>query len=359
VKERSLVTLYATVLAFVALQFSTSLAAQVLSPQQPEEPVTASENAAVVLPEAPIPQAALQSAQAAAQAPASTSAQQTATPIPPAQPCTVSQPAVADAAPASPAAGAAASDCPPATGVDPADAKEKAHEEAERELKVEEKQRLLGVMPQFQVVMGGKAVPLTGGEKWRLALHSAIDPFYIGWALVIGGGYAELVGSHNGYGWGADGYIKRVGANYADNVNGALIGNALLPQLLHQDPRYFRKGTGSIKSRFLYAAASTVICHGDNGKWQPNVSNVLGNFISGGISNAYYPENERGMVLTIENGISVTLFGALGGQILEFGPDLQRLVKKRRHHPAPPAPAPGTASTPALPASPSTQPDSH
>jgi hypothetical protein len=246
-----------------------------------------------------------------------------------------------------------ASGCSPASA---ADAKQQSHDEAERELKVEEKQRLLGVMPQFQVVMGGKAVPLTGGEKWRLALHSAIDPFYIGWAFVIGGGYGELVGNNNGYGWGANGYIKRVGANYADNVNGALIGNALLPELLHQDPRYFRKGTGSIKSRFLYAALSTVVCRGDNGKKQANVSNVLGNYISGGISNLYYPANERGVALTLENGTSVTLFGALGGQILEFGPDLARLARKR-HHPVTAKPV--TAPTPAASIPNAPQPDSH
>jgi hypothetical protein len=239
--------------------------------------------------------------------------------------------------------------CAPPTAASPSDAKQQTHAEAERELKAEEKQRLLGVMPQFQVVMGGTAAPLTGGEKWRLALHSAIDPFYIGWAFVIGGGYGELVGNNNGYGWGADGYIKRVGANYADNVNGALIGNALLPQLLHQDPRYFRKGTGSIKSRFLYAALSTVVCRGDNGKKQANVSNVLGNYVSGAISNSYYPANERGVALTLENGTSVTLFGALGGQLLEFGPDLARLVRKR-HPPVtgtPPVAGPAPAATPA------------
>jgi hypothetical protein len=219
-----------------------------------------------------------------------------------------------------------------------ADTKQKNHDQAEQDLKKEEKQRLLGVMPQFQVVMNGQAVPLTGGQKWRLALHSAVDPFYITWAFVIGGGYGELVGNNNGYGWGADGYIKRVGANYADNVNGALIGNALLPQLLHQDPRYFRLGRGPIFHRFLYAASSTFVCKGDNGKWQPNVSNVLGNFVSGAISNSYYPANERGMALTLENGASVTLFGALGGQILEFGPDLSRLVMKGKHK-TPPAPA--------------------
>ena len=224
-------------------------------------------------------------------------------------------------------------------------AKQQQHDEAERELKVQEKQRLLGVMPQFQVVMGGTVVPLTGGQKWRLALHSAVDPFYIGWAFVIGGGWGEVVDSNSGYGWGDEGYFKRVGANYADNVNGALIGNALLPELLHQDPRYFRKGTGSFKSRFVYAALSTVICHGDNGKRQANVSNVLGNYISGAISNAYYPSNERGLALTLENGSSVTLFGALGGQVLEFGPDIARLLHRKKM-PATTAPA---APTPAIP----------
>jgi hypothetical protein len=103
----------------------------------------------------------------------------------------------------------------------------------------------------------------------------------------------------------------------------------------------------------VYAALSTVVCRGDNGKKQANVSNVLGNYISGAISNAYYPADERGVALTLENGTSVTLFGALGGQLLEFGPDLSRLL--RRHHPATGAPM----ATPVAPAGNAAQPDSH
>ncbi|MDE3105787.1 MAG: hypothetical protein KGK08_11475 [Acidobacteriota bacterium] len=240
-------------------------------------------------------------------------------------------------APASPSAASSST----SSAAPQAQSPEDKHAQAERELKEEEKQRLLGVMPQFQVVMNGQAAPLSAGQKFRLALHSAVDPFYIGWAFVIGGGEGELADDHPGFGWGAPGYFKRVGANYADNVNGALIGNALLPALLHQDPRYFRKGTGSFKSRFAHAALSTVICKGDNGKTQVNVSNVLGNYISGAISNAYYPADERGVLLTLENGTSVTLFGALGGQLLEFGPDISRLLA--RHH----KPKPTPASTPA------------
>jgi hypothetical protein len=316
----------ATVALFAA-SFSSRISAQTQPPQL--TPQAAVENAALLLPDAPVPQNGDRNDRPA---PGATSAP--ANPAP-----SSSQPAVPPAP-----AGAAAD--PPAADSSPADAKKLQHDQAERDLKVQEKQRLLGVMPQFQVVMNGQAVPLSGGQKWKLALHSAVDPFYIGWAFVIGGGYGELVGNNNGYGWGADGYIKRVGANYADNVNGALIGNALLPQLLHQDPRYFRKGKGTIFRRFLYAASTTVICKGDNGHWQPNVSNVLGNYISGAISNSYYPANERGVALTLENGTSVTLFGALGGQILEFGPDLARLVHR---HPKIAAPAPSGVPAPDAP----------
>jgi len=320
--------LIAASVAFVVASSSAKLLAQ-MQPSQPAVPHRL-EAASLALPDAPTPQTGVPASAPATPPPAPPAAPQPGPPAPSAVPAPSSAPS--QVAPA-----------------DPPDDKQQQRSEAERELKAEEKQRLLGVMPQFQVVMGGKAVPLTGGEKWRLALHSAIDPFYIGWAFVIGGGYGELIGSNDGYGWGADGYIKRVGANYADNVNGALIGNALLPQLLHQDPRYFRMGAGPIKKRFVYAALSTVICHGDNGKNQPNVSNVLGNFISGGISNLYYPENERGVALTFENGASVTLFGALGGQLLEFGPDLARLVTRHRHKapPAPPAAAPASPPPPA------------
>ena len=311
--------------AFLVASFSTSIYAQAQLSQF--IPQAAAERAELLVPDAPMPQASDQPVPAPAMGRAVTPA----TPVASSSSSQQSAPAGSSPAPQDPAATAA-------------DAKKKQHDQAEQDLKVQEKQRLLGVMPQFQVVMNGQAVPLSGGQKWKLALHSAIDPFYIGWAFVIGGGYGELVGNDNGYGWATQGYFKRVGANYADNVNGALVGNALLPQLLHQDPRYFRKGTGPIFKRFLYAAASTVVCHGDNGKNQPNVSNVLGNYISGAISNAYYPANERGVALTLENGTSVTLFGALGGQILEFGPDLARLVQRKKK-PATPA-APGTVPAP-------------
>jgi hypothetical protein len=291
---------------------------------EPERPSTqhSDEAASLVLPEglALLPDAPSFATDQVPAAANQTPSQQPPAPVaqaPTPPPCPA-KPAGDAAAPDPPAQ--AKPDCTPAAPLSAAD-----------QLKIEEKQRLLGVMPQFQVVMNGQAVvPLTAGQKWQLAAKSAIDPFYIGYAFVLSGGYGEIVDSHPGFGWGPEGYFKRVGAGYLDIVNGALIGNALLPSVLHQDPRYFRLGKGTIWHRFLYAAGSTVICKGDNGKWQPNVSNVLGNFVSGAISNAYYPAEERGVALTLENGLEVTAFGAVGGQILEFGPDLQRLLLRHK-----------------------------
>ena len=104
----------------------------------------------------------------------------------------------------------------------------------------------------------------------------------------------------SGYGQGAQGYAKRYGAAFADVAIGTFIGSAILPSLLKQDPRYFYKGTGSTRSRILYAIANSVICKGDNGRWQTNYSNILGNLAAGGISNLYYPaQNRNGAGLTL------------------------------------------------------------
>ena len=202
-------------------------------------------------------------------------------------------------------------------------------EEGEREVQAQEKQRVGGVLPLFNVVIAGQTVPLTPKEKFNISLHTIVDPYTFALAVVFGGGLGELEDSHTGYGHGPSGLFKRIGASYADNAIGNVIGNAALPSLLHQDPRYYRKGTGTVKSRIIYSALTTFICYGDNGKRQFNISNVGGNFISGAISNAYYPSNERGVGLTIENGLLVTAEGMLGAQLLEFSPDYSAYMQRR------------------------------
>ena len=189
---------------------------------------------------------------------------------------------------------------------------------AEEEIHEEEKQRVLGAIPNFYVSYSRDPEPLSSGQKYRLAWRTSVDPI----SIVISAGIAGVEQSQNafsGYGQGTGGYAKRFGAVYADGFVGTFLADAVFPSLLHQDPRYFYKGTGSIRSRALHAIASVVICKGDNGHWQPNYSNVLGNLAAAGISNVYYPASDReGAELTIRNSLIGTGAGAVGALFQEF-----------------------------------------
>ncbi len=182
---------------------------------------------------------------------------------------------------------------------------------------------MLGIFPQFNVSQISDAVALSPKQKVMLSLKSATDPIQFVIAAADGG-ISQWQNDYQGYGQGAAGYFKRWGASYADNFDGAFFGGAIFPILLHQDPRYFRKGTGSFSSRLYYSLLTTVRAKGDSGRWQPNFSNILGNLAAGGISNLYYPSSDRGGALTVERAFTVTAEGAIGGVLLEFWPDIAR-----------------------------------
>jgi hypothetical protein len=179
---------------------------------------------------------------------------------------------------------------------------------AEEQIKVQEKQRVLGVVPNFYVTYDHNALPLAAKQKFELAWKSILDPF----TFVASGGIAgveQATNSFKGYGQGAQGYGKRYGASIADFSIGTMIGGAILPALLKQDPRYFYKGTGTVGSRITYALGTSVVSKGDNGHWQPAYAGILGSLAAGGISNLYYPSGDRnGARLTFEN----TAFGIAG-----------------------------------------------
>ncbi len=191
------------------------------------------------------------------------------------------------------------------------------HDLAEQQVHVEEKQRVLGIVPNFYTTYVWNAEPLTSKQKFQLAWRTSIDPVtFLGSGVIAG--IEQWQNDFSGYGPGIEGYAKRYGANYADGFIGVMIGGAILPSILHQDPRYFYKGTGSIRSRALYAISTTAICKGDNGQWQPNYSNVLGTVAAAGISNAYYPANDRGVLLTIDNSLIGLAAGAGTALLQEF-----------------------------------------
>ncbi len=176
-------------------------------------------------------------------------------------------------------------------------------EVAEAEIKDEEKQRILGFVPNFYVTYDPAAVPLKPKQKFELAWKATIDPVNFGLNGAVAG-IEQATDAFSGYGQGAQGYAKRYGAGYADLVTGTFIGGAVLPSLFKQDPRYFYKGTGTKKSRVFYAIAMSVICKGDNGHWQANYSGIIGGLAAGGLSNLYYPDTDRnGVAFAFENAL--------------------------------------------------------
>jgi len=165
-------------------------------------------------------------------------------------------------------------------------------EVATQQLHVEEQQRVLRVVPNIYVVYEPHPEPLTTSMKFHLAYKSLTNPFFFGrtaaWA-----GMAQARNDPSEWHQGAEGYGKRLGAGFADAVTGSLISNAILPSLLHQDPRYFYQGTGTKKSRALHAMLAPIVCKGDNGAWQPNYSQWGGSLIGYSLSTAYYPASSR------------------------------------------------------------------
>lgn len=188
---------------------------------------------------------------------------------------------------------------------------------AEEQIKAQETQRVLGFIPNFYVSYVADAAPLNAKQKFELAWKSSTDP--ITFVSVAGlAGIQQATNEYKGYGQGAEGYGKRFGAAYADVVDGTMLGSVVFPTLLKQDPRYFYRGTGSTHSRLLYALSNAVMCKGDNKKWQPNYSNVLGNLAAGGIANLYYPASDRGAGLTFETAGIRIAETALVGVFQEF-----------------------------------------
>jgi hypothetical protein len=182
------------------------------------------------------------------------------------------------------------------------------------QVRMEEGQRILGVIPNFFVTYDHDAVPLHARQKYELALRTLIDPETIG-VDAVSSGLQQKTGGLKGYGPGAGGYMKRFAASYGTDSMDTILGSAVLPSLFKQDPRYFYKGTGSPARRALYAMSMSVMCKSDSGHWQYNYSGLLGGLAAGGISNLYYPTaNRSGLNVTLENtaiGIGSSAFSNL------------------------------------------------
>ncbi len=199
-----------------------------------------------------------------------------------------------------------------------------AEEVATQEVKLEEKQRIFGIIPNFYMAYDQDAAPLTAKLKFQLAAKVSFDPVtFVGVGIAAA---AEQAGDHPNYPQGWEGFGQRYGAVYTNGFTDIMIGGAILPSLLHQDPRYFYKGTGTTKSRVFYALRSPFVCKGDNGRWQTNYSTIGGDLGSAAIANAYYPASNRGVGLFLGNFLIGTGQRAAANLAQEFL--LRRLTHK-------------------------------
>ncbi len=242
------------------------------------------------------------------------------------------QQAAAQQAPATPSAAPAPAAQDSSSAQTPAqetDSEKSQREKAAEQLKAQERQRVMGVMATFNTTTNKDALPLSPGQKFQLFFKSSTDP----WPFLLAGvvsGIGQANDSYPEWGQGVQGYAKRFGGAYTDAFIGNFFGNAVLPSLMHEDPRYFQMGKGSPAKRVLWAASSTFWCKRDNGKWGPNYANVGGNLIGAAIARAYYPVSDRTVSDTITDGITVSVEGIVGAEVIEFWPDLVRYHKRKQ-----------------------------
>ncbi|MBV8051307.1 MAG: carboxypeptidase regulatory-like domain-containing protein [Acidobacteriaceae bacterium] len=168
-------------------------------------------------------------------------------------------------------------------------------EVATEQLKIEETQRVFGILPNFYVTYEENAAPLTAKMKFKLALRVSVDPVTTAGVLLVASSKQAADTPNYGQGWGAFG--ERIGAVGADGISDIMIGGAILPSLLHQDPRYFYQGTGTTGSRVRHALFSPFVARNDNGSWGPNYSSIGGDLASSALANLWYPKSNRGAQL--------------------------------------------------------------
>lgn len=188
---------------------------------------------------------------------------------------------------------------------------------------------VLGLIPTYSVSNGQNSAPLTSWQKLHLAFEDSANPFEVAEAA-IKAEYYRGTNPRKKIGHGGAGYMKQWGASYLDEISGNAFREFLYPSLLHQDPRYYRRGKGSIASRVAYAFSRVVVTRGDGGGREFNASGVLGSATSTTISQLYYPAAGRGVGRTFVNiGLSLVGSGA-SNTFKEFWPDVARRLSKKR-----------------------------
>ena len=192
--------------------------------------------------------------------------------------------------------------------------------------------RVLGILPNYRTADdNGTFEPLTARRKFYIGYKDSTDyPIFVVAAGLAG--LAQMTDQHAAFGQGLKGYTKRLGGSVGDQLIGNFLTESLMPTLLHEDPRYFRRGRGGVWSRIGYSASRILIARNDQGNWTFNFAEVGGNAVGAAIGNAYYP-GERRLGDNVERFSSQMATDAFSQVLKEFWPDIKRRYFTR--HPSP------------------------
>ena len=197
-----------------------------------------------------------------------------------------------------------------------------------------ENKRILGIIPNYRTSPSLTVYkPITPSEKFRIATQDSFDRGTVVLAAAFAG-QGQLTSANPSFGQGVAGYSRYFGTAYADFVIGNYMTEAIYPAVLHQDPRYFRRGTGSAWSRLGCAIGQTFWTHADSGRKQFNFSEIVGNSTAVAISNGYYHDNRDATSAAIKLGAQVGV--DMAANILkEFSSDLNRKFFRKHSHDKP------------------------
>jgi hypothetical protein len=190
--------------------------------------------------------------------------------------------------------------------------------------------RILWVVPNFAAVSANTQLPpLTVRGKFKLGTEDSVDYSAFVWAGIVAGQSMALK-SYPELGTGAAGYGRYYWRAFADQVSGTFFTEAIVPSVTHEDPRYYTLGHGGFFHRTAYALSRVVITKTDSGGKSFNYSEVVGNALEAGLSNAYYPAEERGFRKTAENWGTQLEAAALNNIAKEFWPDIRRHLLRQK-----------------------------
>ncbi len=193
---------------------------------------------------------------------------------------------------------------------------------------IKEDKRAYGVLPNYRTAEAAVPyAPITAHQTIMIGVKDSFDGAAYPLAAFFTG-ISQLTNSNPSFGQGVKGFAHRYSTSFADQVIGNMLTESFLPLAFHEDPRFFRKGSGSKKGRLLYAASRVLICRNDNGKNTFNASEIVGNGIVGSVGNLYYPDS-RGFRDTMQRMWTQIGTDSISNVLKEFWPDVKNYYVRR------------------------------